>query len=208
LVRQAAYLLEPPRPSTLPFIREVGDLGVPLRCPDAQGDDLIIMFELQRPEGYTVTVLAGLPCSLDPVADDEPLLLFRAPILKRVILEIEASASQSGPRPLLEVLLSRREPLLFMRGAGGRIETRSFSEGARTLPTFGDVRSLQWAAADLEKKPGSFAMVGFPSHNVFAMAASDNLGVAVCTYRERKVPVYGILPAPIVRSVAEALRAS
>lgn len=37
------------------------------------------------------------------------------------------------------------------------------------------------------------------------MAADDDLGIATCTYRDRQMPMYAIVPDLVVKTVANAL---
>ena len=73
------------------------------------------------------------------------------------------------------------------------------------MPMFADLRCLEWAAEDLGKGPGSFQVATIHPRNLMVMAAGGKLGVAICTYRDRKTPVYAILPGSLVESVARAL---
>jgi hypothetical protein len=83
------------------------------------------------------------------------------------------------------------------------IERHSYGGARLALPMFADVRCLTWAAQDLP--PASFRIAGIHPRALFPMAADDRVGVAVCTHRDRKTPVYAVLPAVLVARVANEL---
>lgn len=142
-------------------------------------------------------------------AEGKPQLALRAPRLRQIILDLESSAGKGGMEAILSELLSRSASLLFMKNPHDRgIEVRNYGAAGRALPMFSDLRCLEWAARDLGKEPGSFEVASIPPRQLIAMAADGELGIAICTYRDRKMPVYAILPGPLVKSVAAELQKS
>lgn len=66
---QAVYIVDPPGPRTLPFARLVRGLGIPVKQPDDRDGDLVIMIEVERPEGIVLCALAGRDYSDDGPPD-------------------------------------------------------------------------------------------------------------------------------------------
>jgi|GEM_PF-2022255 len=242
-IRQAVYLVDPPSPDILPFVRLIRGLGLPLKQPDAQeGGRLAILLEVKRPEGILLCGFSGKPYPVDDLADgysrtineekdraeaaaneDElrrleqqertalmerlgaveatPPIVIRSPRLRKIILDLKDGAGGDGMAPLLAELRARNVPLLFMQHDGG-VKVRNYGASGRALTVFADQRCLEWAAQDLGEEPGSFMIAGALPRNLIAMAAGDQLSLAIGTFRDRKTPVYAILPVSTVQEMA------
>jgi hypothetical protein len=85
------------------------------------------------------------------------------------------------------------------------MELRTYGDAGSALPIFSDPVCLEWAAADMGKAKGSYTVGAIAPRNLVAMAADGKVGIAVCAYRDRKMPVYAILNASIVADIANAL---
>lgn len=148
----------------------------------------------------------------------EPQIISRAPRIRQLILEANGqndttpgkmrygTATRGGLEGIINELLTRNAAFLFMqdrRHSG--IEVRTYGPAGRALPVFADLRCLRWAAEDLGKKDGSFDIGAVHPLKLIAMAADDDLGIAICTYRDRQMPMYAIVPDSVVKTIANVL---
>lgn len=155
--------------------------------------------ELRRLEAQELTGLAER-------ADREgaSAMVLSARRLRRIILDIESRQADMGA--VLEELLSRRAPLFLMRNvADGVVDVRSYGAAGPALPVYCDLVGLEWAADDLGKANGSYDIGALLTRELITSVASDKLGLAICTFRDRKTPVYAVLPASMVAIVAQAI---
>jgi len=228
-IPQAVYFIEPPEPSVAEFAQHMIGLGVVMRQPDANNNELTIHIEVKRPDGvYCVLAgtdipLEGLPTQYKPDAlleipaevlvrrlgkleiKDKPIA-FRAPKLRQRILDLRANASQEPlMAAFLEELLARNLPLFVSRNASSEgLETRDFG-GNAVLPTYADVICVHWAAADLEIQPGDYVPRLVDPAALIKDAAGGKLGIAVGAYENRETPIYAVMPAALVERIASKL---
>jgi hypothetical protein len=124
--------------------------------------------------------------------------------LHQVILDLERR--KAGMDALLSELLSQRTPLFFMKNAhDGSVELHGYGAAGNAMPLFCDRRCLDWAAEDLGRAPGSFEIATASPLQLIVTAAGEGTGMALCTFRDRKTPVYAILPGPLVMTIAKSL---
>jgi hypothetical protein len=246
-IMQVAYLVEPPSPDTLPFVRLIRGLSLGVRQPHDQEGGPCVLIEVVRPEGVILCALAGEQYPGGSLADSYALdineektraeaaghdsllrrlqeqelaglvervglpegkaqILVRAPRLRKLILDHEADVGKGGMAVILSELLSRNNSLLFMSGTRGSMEVATYGAAGNALPMFSDLRSLQWAAMDLGRKPGSFEIAAIHARELVAMAGEREMSIAICVYRDRKTPLYAILPGPLVKAAAKAAK--
>ena len=223
-IQQAIYIVDPPAPAYAPFVKLMRTLGVTIRRPDPQLNGLVVLLEVKRRDGQTVCLMAGpsydgdiearRPDPLDDVlalakqvSHREPVVAFRAPGLSKVMFELEAGDDRQNMTKLIEVLLKREFPLFIMRNkqtAG--LEVRHYGDAGTALPVYVDQMSLHWTAEDLDKPHDTYDVGVFDARTLVEMVAGGKLGLALCTFRHRKMPVYAILPATLVATISGALR--
>ena len=248
-VLQVAYLVEPPSPGTLPFVRLVRGLSLGVRQPQDQEGSPCVLIEVVRPEGVILCALAGEQYPGDGLADSyaldingekdraeaaghdgllrrlqeqelaglvervgspegKPQIMLRAPRLRKLILDHEADVGKGGMAVILNELLSCNTSLLFMSKTRGSMEVATYGAAGNALAMFSDLRCLQWAAMDLGRKPGSFEIAAIHARELVDMAGEREMSIAICVYRDRKTPLYAILPGPLVKAAAKAAKVS
>lgn len=217
-IPQAVYFIDPPEPSVAIFAQHMIGLGVVMRQPDEQGGELAIQIEVKRPDG-TITVLAGTDVPLDGLPrvhapdsltslppqvlkmrvekleiSDRPIA-FRAPQLRERIL------AEPEPAALVTELLARDLPLFLLRKPDSEaLDARAFGD-VRALPVYADVICMHWAAADLQLTREQYAPGPADIRPLLKHAASEQLGLAIGTYRDRETPIYAVLsPAEVERA--------
>jgi hypothetical protein len=146
--------------------------------------------------------LAGLLTRNLQAREATPFVL-RAPRLRRIILD----ELGEGLEPLIKELQSRTAPLFahMTPSAGnetGSVQMRSLGERGNALPFFSDLACAHWAAEDMKKTSGSFTVGSMPARDLIRIAAQGKVGLAVCVYRDRKTPIYALIPADIVARLA------
>jgi hypothetical protein len=214
------YIVEPPSPATLALARLVSALGADVRRPLELDQRRVLLVEIVRPDGV-ICGLAGhaYATALDadrgprdlaalaarfPGAGDEPEGLWRAPRLRAAILELQR---RNGAADAMDVvvreLLQREAPLYVMRAPNGEIRTPTFDASGRAVPVYADLACMHSATEDLQL--ADIEAVAVPARVLFGMAIERGLGMAVCTYRDRKTPVYAILPNTLIARVAGEL---
>ena len=229
---QAVYLVDPPIPTVLAFAQLMVGLGAELRLPD-QGNgtdgnaELVIQIEVKRPDGIFV-VLAGPPLELpartyeprellaldgktvatrakELSLNDRPIAL-RSPRLRARMIELQERSDEGGMKQLIEELLMRGLPLFLHRDPNSNnLELRKFGE-VGALPAYADAISLHWAAQDIGRPADSYIPGAVDVADLLNVAASGKLGLAIGTYRDRKTPIYAVVPPQLVAALAEQLR--
>jgi hypothetical protein len=195
---QCAYLAE----GGSPFARSLTPLleaaGIPPRIPERDGSLLV---EVHRPEGVVITALLGMSWTdaIQPGGDARsPRPLLRAPRLRRLLLE-----ASSGPTPwrgLMEELLRREAPFLFIANPAGGVAQQQWPGSEPALPAYPDERSFAWTVEDLRLE--SVRMAVMPPHVLFSWAAGKRSAVALNVYKDRASPSYVMLGAEDVQALA------
>jgi hypothetical protein len=148
--------------------------------------------------------LEGLADRLEPLAG-RPVCVLRAPRLRQVILDSYGKEGNDGVEALLQVLLGRSAVLYTMRDAAKGIAVSDYGSAGRAVPVFADPTCVAWAAEDMGRAKGSYEVGAIPLPALAAMAAQGGVGVAICAYEDRKMPVYAILPALLVSGLTKVL---
>ena len=146
--------------------------------------------------------LEGLAERLGPLAG-RPVCVRRAPRLRQAILD--AKGGKDAGEDIIQVLLERNAVLYTLRDAAKRIEVRDYGPAGRAVPVFADPTCVAWAAEDMGRAKGSYEAGPIPLPALAAMAAEGEVGVAICAYEHRKMPVYAILPASLMANMAKVL---
>lgn len=138
-------------------------------------------------------------------AKNEGQPLVRAPRLCRLLLERIEKNDGETERRLYEELLRREQGVLLFGSPDGKgVMPRSFPGVPETaLPAYPDLRSLQWCAQDLGMAPSSYAIAGMPPRKLFEWAAKMGAAVALNVYRDRSSPLYVLVRAPTVQTLAQ-----
>lgn len=136
-----------------------------------------------------------------------PQRVFRASRLRRMILDLEEREKRGDTvdrKRFFTEVFARSEPLFFMVNPhDGGLEVHNYGAPGRALPVFSDMRCLEWAARDWGKAPGFFRISSTDSQGFFDIAMSNQIGLAICTFRNRKTPVYAILPCSLIQTMAK-----
>lgn len=228
-INQAVYVIDQPIPSVVSFVQLARGLDLELRQPDDSHGDLALQVEVKRPTGQVLTVLAGTPLPLDGIdlpykpgeltelgpdelatrvraldVEDRPIS-FRSPRLRERMIELRDSGDPGSVATLVELLLTRDVPVFMFRDPKrDAIELRGFGDET-TVPVYADVMALEWAAVDLGKPKGSWIPGAVEPASLIAHAAASHHGIAVCTYIDRKTPMYAVVPAALVAALAQKL---
>ncbi len=91
--------------------------------------------------------------------------------------------------------------MFAMRDGDGVFQPR-LMDGERVLSIYGDKFAAEWSAHDQGAPSATIGTI--PFHVAAQLAAKHELGLGVGVYRDRKTPVYAILPASFVATIAEA----
>lgn len=230
-VPQAAYFIDRSSPAVIAFAQVMQGLDILLRQPEEVEGDLSVALEVKRPDGrFTLLTgneipLEGLPERFKPgelrslPADafaarvrelqiDEHAVALRSPRLRQLMIDLDTKSDPQAMQLLITQLLTRGLPVFLMRGKDREgIAVRTFGQ-ENALPAYADLFALDWAADDMGKGRGSYLPGAVDFGSLLVNAAKSNVGVAVCTYRDRKTPMYAIIPAALVGELAKNLVAN
>ena len=88
-----------------------------------------------------------------------------------------------------------------MRTQSG-LELRTFNR-ERTIPIYADATAVQWAAVDLGKPRDAYEPAPMDLRPLLGHAAKRGLGIAIGLYRDRKTPMYAVVPGSVVAGIAQ-----
>jgi hypothetical protein len=204
---QLVAMMEQPGPALDEFAAVVRGLGIAIKT---LGPQLVVHIEAERANGTKLSAFGGrdyvvqapfgalraiddhaFATTLREITITDPVIIFRSPRL-RAIVEAKPSAEE-----LVRELAARREPMFAMREADGTFAPR-LMDGERVFPIYGDKLAADWAARD----QGAATIGTLPFHAAAQLAAKHELGLGVGVYRDRKTPVYAIVPASFVAKLA------
>lgn len=189
-VVQTVFVEDPPARAAAPLFERVHELGLSFRRPDTTQEPATILLEVQRPDGTIVCAWAGKPAERTFEKSPGPVMPLRSPRLAPIILD----RNRTDNTELLEVLRARTLPLLLMVDAKtGRPPLRGWGN-VTAVPAYSDLPSLELAARELGWKPGTFPVAMVDVGALFAQAAAQRIGIAICAYRG-DTPVYVLLPS-------------
>lgn len=220
-VMQLAAVIGDATPAVLAFAEVAHGLGIQIRSPDTSQRGLAVAIEVKRPDDLELCVIAGLPfaglaarpdadralCAIDDaafaarlaaLAAVEPEIVYRSPRLREI-------AIAGDHESLFGALLRRTAPVFTMRNLPAKSPEIRRMGGEGVVPIYVDVTAVQWAAADLGKPDGSYELGPLAFTSALRAAASDQLGLGVGLYRDRKTPMYVVMPAALVAAMAREL---
>jgi hypothetical protein len=202
---QDASMVDPTTPAACALAEVLRGLDVDVKQPDTSQGGLAVFIEVSRPGGDTVCVVAGQPVPRGgaPSQDGaiEPIVTYRSPHLLQSMLDAQARGNATAV--ILTELLERRLPVFVMRMPDG-LELRSFN-GEGALPIYADATAVQWAAVDLGKPRDSYEPAPVVVEGAIMQAAKGKLGLAIGLYRDRKTPMYAVVPATVIAALASHL---
>ena len=204
---QLVAMMEQPGPALDEFAAVVRGLGIAMKT---LGPQLVVHVEAERADGTKLSAFGGrdyvarqplgglraidehaFATTLREITVTEPVIIFRSPRLRAII------AAKPSAEELARELAARREPMFAMLEADGKFAPR-LMDGERVLPIYGDKIAADWGARD----QGSATIGTMPFHAAAQLAAEHALGLGVGVYRDRKTPIYAILPASFVAKLA------
>jgi hypothetical protein len=190
-VFQVVYVVGALARSHASFIERVRDLGIGLRHPDVSDRQHVVLVEVQRPGGTTLSALAGTPDDGATLAPDEPLVAFRSPCLAPLVLDLKRDPDTTE---IVRVLKARTLPLLLIGDPKtGGVSFRQFGDTV-VIPAFSDLPALQRSAAAIGLAAGSYRVAQMDARMLFELAESKNVSVAICAFREN-TQVWAVLPS-------------
>jgi hypothetical protein len=200
---QVVAMMAQPGPALDDFVEIVRGLGIAIKT---LGPQLVVHVDIERADGTKISAFGGrddavqqpfgalraiddgaFATTLREITITEPVVIFRSPRL-RAIIDAKPSAEE-----LARELAARREPMFAMRDGDGVFQPQ-LMDGERVLPIYGDTLAAEWAA---HGQP-STTIGTMPFHVAAQLATKHELGLGVGVYRDRKTPVYAILPASFV----------
>lgn len=222
-IMQTACVIDGATPAVVAFVKLAYGLGLDVRQPDTSQGGMAVFIEVKRPGGEIVSVVAGHPLppqiatapdtegelarleskalieSVDRVTGTEPVIAYRSPRLLQVMLDAQARGDATGR--IMGEMLARELPVFSMRMQSG-LELRNFN-GERAIPIYADATAVQWAAVDLGKPRDSYEPAPMDLRALLGHAAKSGLGIAIGLYRDRKMPMYAVVPASAVAGIAQ-----
>jgi hypothetical protein len=206
---QLVAMMAQPGPAEDEFAEIVRGLGIAIKT---LGSQLVVHVEIERADGSKISAFGGrdhaarqpsgalraiddgaFATTLREITITEPVVIFRSPRL-RAIIDAKPSAEE-----LARELVARREPMFAMREDDGVFHPR-LMDGERVLPIYGDKIAAEWGATDQSAPSATIGTI--PFHVAAQLAAKHELGLGIGVYRDRKTPVYAILPASVVATLA------
>ena len=198
------------RPGLEALVQLLEDSGIRMWHSET---DAVVMAEVQRPDGVTLSVLIGTPLRPSPArewslarpslgaalvdaelerrlgaAGGSPAPVTRAPRLRRALLaEVDGAAPRAS---LLVELAGLRHPLLLLANADGTLSLREWPGVGPSLVAYPDLSSLGRTVAALALAPGTFAVTPMTARRLFAWAAELGKCVMLNVYRAPESPLY------------------
>ena len=197
------------RPSTgRGQLQKLSQHGVQLIVTPAPQSNFLA--EVKRPDGVVIVGFTEFEAWSAPL-EDKPAKqgggLFRAPRLRRLLLNVLDKGQQGAWSALHDELLRRQHPLLFFVESNGQLRTMSWPEKPESaLPIFSDLRSLLRAASELGRAVGTYGIGSLTADKLIALAKKNKLGLAFNTYDEQGQPHYISLGGPAILALSEGRR--
>ncbi|HEX4453910.1 MAG TPA: hypothetical protein VH143_23765 [Kofleriaceae bacterium] len=208
---QLVAMMAQPGPALDEFGAIVRGLGIAIKT---LGPQLVVHVEIERADATKLSAFGGrdyvvrqrfgalraiddgaFATTLREITVTEPVVIFRSPRLRAII--------DANPRAeeLARELVARREPMFAMReGDGDGMFQPRLMDGERVLPIYGDKLAAEWGAHDHGVPSATIGTI--PFHVAAQLATKHELGLGIGVYRDRKTPVYALLPASFVATLA------
>jgi hypothetical protein len=175
-------------------LKELG-IGVYQSAP---ADPFLI--EVRRPDG--LCIYGFVVRNLIPAPSGGPRPLFRAPRLRRLLLEATAHGATGS---FYEELLARKSLLLFSVGMNKAPYMMSWAgEKSPLLPVFADLGSIDRTARELGRSPQSFGIAGLDPKELFDWAFKNQFGIAMGVFPDRGKVQYLKVGVSTIASFASA----
>jgi hypothetical protein len=189
-VFQSVCVVAPLSRSHAEFVELVRDLGIELRHAEVSERSRVVLVEVLRPEGLTLSALAGIPAP--STSDDEELVPYRSPWIGRLVLELRDREGDTSE--IVEALKARTFPLLLIGSPEtGGVSLRQFGETV-VIPAFTDLPALHRSALAIGLGADAYRVARMDARALFALAADRNVPVAICAFRGN-TQVWGVVAA-------------
>jgi hypothetical protein len=157
--------------------------------------------EVDRPDGISVVGFVATAHGEQPRSIPGTAGLIRAPRLRRLLLAVAEEPSADSWRSLLDELLRREHPLLFVVEEG-RPSMMKWPGLDAALPVFADLRSLMRAAAELQRQPGTYGIGVLAGRKLYSYAHENRLPLAMNVYPDEGPARYVVLTLDILEDLA------
>lgn len=177
-------------------------LSVPILVSSLEKHFLV---EVRRPDEKIVVGMSNLTRwqKPDTIRENKNPSLFRAPLLRRLLLEASEKKTDEAWRTLYQELTERKYPLLFFVEPGGGLKLMSWKQSAEYLPLFLDLRSLLQTAAALQKEVGPHGVGALSTAALFSFAQKNKLRLAFSVFLDDGQVRYVIIPEAAYQALGE-----
>jgi hypothetical protein len=187
---QSVCVVAPLSRSHAEFVELVRDLGIEFRHAEVSERSRVVLVEVQRPEGLTLSALAGVPAA--STSEDEELVPYRSPWIGRLVLELRDRDGDASE--VVEALKARTFPLLMIGNPEtGGVSFRQLGEMV-VIPAFTDLPALHRSALAIGLDADGYRVAKMQVRSLFEMAEYKGVPVAICAFRGN-TQVWGAIPS-------------